>query len=111
VEPPRAIEAPPAVSAAAREGEPADAFDASLIEVIQRPPAPTDTALVAYQRKELELRALFATLSPADNLRLQRRLEAARRGDLVAAAFGRLVVERRSRLLRFLADTRQRRPR
>ena len=62
-----------------------------------------------HRRKEHLLGALFAALGASEAEALHERLSATSRGDdRVAAQFGRLVVERRERLLAFLADARRR---
>lgn len=87
---------------------PGPAVAASLHAILVAPLAPGETALHGFARKEHELRAIFAALAPCDALALHRRLANPVPGDALAGAFGRLVVERRHRLLAFLADARRR---
>jgi hypothetical protein len=79
-----------------------------LIAILSAPSLQGETAVIAFRRKEAELLAVCATLSPIESMQLARRLERAKEGDAVAAAFGRLIVERRQRIIRFLNDARRR---
>lgn len=67
-----------------------------------------ETFELAFRRKERQLGELFATLSIAESLDLHRRLSSRRAGDRVAELFGRLTVERRDRLVAFLASAHRR---
>ena len=67
-----------------------------------------EPAMVAFARKERELREAFAALPILDQRALQTRLSSVRSGDLLAAKFNRLTVERRTRLINFLGDARRR---
>jgi hypothetical protein len=67
-----------------------------------------ETVELAFRRKEHQLGELFATLSIAASRDLQKRLANPRSGDRVAELFGRMTVERRGRLIAFLADARRR---
>jgi hypothetical protein len=80
----------------------------AILEALLRPIDPNDGHRVGNDRKEHELRALFAALPMLEAMELHRRLRIARANDAVVAAFGRLVVERRQRLLAFLGDARRR---
>lgn len=82
--------------------------DAAAIAILTAPAATGEPASVAFARKEAELRALFATLAPVEAVILARRLAAPRPGDALARELGRMVPERRQRLIHFLADTRRR---
>jgi hypothetical protein len=79
-----------------------------IVEVIIRPIDPNDGHRVGNDKKEQALMALFAAMSVLEAMELQRRLRVGRADDAVAVAFGRLVVERRQRLLAFLGDARRR---
>ena len=87
---------------------PVGAHDARLLAILAAPAAPGETALVAFARKERELTAVLAALPATEALALHRRLTVAAAGDALVAAFGRLVIERRHRLLGVLADARRR---
>lgn len=67
-----------------------------------------ETVELAFRRKEHQIGELFATLSIAESLDLHRRLSNPRAGDRVAELFGRMTVERRDRLLAFLASAHRR---
>lgn len=82
--------------------------DTALLAVLAAPLAEGECASEGFARKEGELSAILATLLPADSLRLERRLAAPMPGDVLAAQFQRLVVDRRVRLLRLLSTTRHR---
>lgn len=103
----------PAALSIAREpeevgtAEPID-LDAQLLAILSAGPALGETIEAAFRRKEHELGALFATLDVTTSRALHRRLSRPAEGDLVAAQFGRMVSERRARLLSFLADARRR---
>jgi hypothetical protein len=79
-----------------------------IVNIIEAPPHPGETTELAFRRKEHELGELFATLSVTESRTLHRRLSIASTNDQVAKAFGRMVAERRMRLLAFLADVRRR---
>jgi hypothetical protein len=69
---------------------------------------PGETIAMAYQRREHELCALFASLSVAEARALHRRLMTPHPDDLFATTFQRMIAERRHRLLVFLGDARRR---
>jgi hypothetical protein len=58
----------------------------------------------AFRRKEQELRAVFVAFTPIEAGSLLRRLSNPGPGDVLAEQFGRLVVERKQRLLAVLAS-------
>ena len=70
-----------------------------------------ETLDAAFRRKEHEIGAVFARLTPADSLALERRLNLSLAGDPIAARFSRLVAARRNRLVSFLSEMRRRQPR
>ncbi len=78
--------------------------EAAITEVIERQVDPVEGHLIGHQRKEQELRVLFAALSLHEAWEVRRRIMEARPGDRLAASFQRLVLERRGRLVAFLAD-------
>jgi hypothetical protein len=86
----------------------ASSEDATLLGILAAPLALGETAQLGYLRKECELRAAFAALPVARARALHARLATPRPGDTLAARFGALVVERKHRLLVFLADARRR---
>jgi len=79
-----------------------------LLALLLRPIAPTESAFEGHARKEREIGGLFASLPVIEAMTLHRRLACPRPDDQLATAFGRLLVERRGRLLGFLADARRR---
>lgn len=82
--------------------------DGALIAILDAPLGTTETALAGFARKEHELGAQFATLSVLECRALHLRLANPQHGDELANKFARLTVERRVRLLTFLADARRR---
>ena len=86
----------------------ASSNDAALIGVLDSPAAPGETCRDQFARKEVALRAAFASLSVATQRALHRRLSAAAPGDVLAERFSRLAADRRARLLAFLGDARRR---
>ena len=90
------------------EGSPTSKVDAALLAVLEAALAPGETVHAGFQRKEAELRAAFASLSVLESRALHARLAHPRSGDALAAAFARLTIERRMRLLAFIADARRR---
>lgn len=86
----------------------APTIDGRLIAILDAPLAPGETAMTGFQRKEAELGAVFATLSVLESRALHARLVAPKPGDELAHKFARLTVERRARLMAFLADCRRR---
>ena len=87
---------------------PVDARDAALIAIVEARLEPGETTYMGFERKEDELRAAFAKLSVLEARSLHARLSSPRTGDRFAAAFSRMTVERRARLINFLADARPR---
>ena len=82
------------------------AIDRQIIDTLAGAPAYGETIEAAYRRKERELASLFTALDRNDAAALLRRLSDPRDDDRVAAAFMRLVVDRRTRLLAVLARRR-----
>ena len=81
-----------------------DTIDARLIAILDAPLAPGETAMNGFARKEHELGAVFAKLSVMESRAIGARLANPKEGDELANKFARLTVERRTRLLTFLAD-------
>jgi hypothetical protein len=65
---------------------------------------PGETIARAFERKERELRAALSQLPLADARALHRRFQLATSGDVLLERFSRLAVERKARLVAFLAD-------
>jgi len=87
---------------------PACNADAALLAILDAPLASGETAFAGFHRKEVELRAAFAALPVMEARALHGRLSNPRAGDVLAARFARLTIERRTRLLTFLAAARRR---
>jgi SpoVK/Ycf46/Vps4 family AAA+-type ATPase len=84
-------------------------IDRELVDVLARTPGPGETIEMCFVRKERDLGALFAAFPVADARALHRRLvRDPAPGDELAVLFSRLKIERRRRLLDFLADARRR---
>ncbi|HEV7554679.1 MAG TPA: ATP-binding protein [Kofleriaceae bacterium] len=84
-------------------------IDRQLIDVLARTPGPSETIEMCFARKEHELGTLFAALPVVEARALHRRLvRDPAPGDELAVLFSRLKVERRRRLVDFLADARRR---
>ena len=82
--------------------------DAPLLAILDAPLLAGETAAAGFTRKERELAAAFAQLSVLAARGLHMRLANPRQGDALAEKFARLTIERRTRLLDFLADARRR---
>jgi len=80
---------------------------ARILAILRSPPLPEEGAQLAGERKERELKIEFAGLAPADALLIRKRFQGEKTDDELAVAFKRLNVERRDRLLVFLADPRR----
>jgi hypothetical protein len=102
----RGSESPPLADSL--EAATARAVDSALLALVLAPLRPGETALLGYARKERELRGAFSTLSLLEAHALRGRLEVCRSDDALALAFARLTVDRRTRLLTYLADARRR---
>jgi len=79
-----------------------------ILAVLDAPATIGEAAASLFRRKEHELRTVFARLSVPESHALDKRLSSPNADDAIAARFSRLVVERRSRLIAFLADARRR---
>lgn len=82
-------------------------FEPALIEILVRPVV-TGAARDEHARKEHEIGELFARLTVIEAWTLHKRLANPSATDALATAFGRLILERRARLLAFLGDARRR---
>ena len=79
-----------------------------VARILETAPRHDETIDAAYRRKEAELGALFADLTPPEARALKRRLVSPAAADSLAAGFARLDPDRRARLLTFLGDARRR---
>lgn len=82
-------------------------WERAALAVLERP-LDGESSAVAHERKEAELKSLFATLTIAESRALHRRLASMPEGDELAASVARLIPARRARLLAFVADARRR---
>ena len=96
------------VPAARSPGAIPDSVELQIRQVLSSPPSPNETIETGFRRKEHELRALFAVLTPVEARALHRRLANPSFDDVIAMLFARLVIDRRGRLLAFLAQARRR---
>ena len=93
----------------ATEPEARETVDACLLDVLARQPGPGETIEVCFCRKEREVGALLAELPVSDARAMHRRLSRdPSPGDELAVQFSRLKLDRRRRLLDFLANARRR---
>jgi hypothetical protein len=76
----------------------------AVLSILARGAEGGETIEIAFRRKEAELLAVFAELAPLEARSLRERLSSPDPADPVACGFARLVHERRTRLLSFLAD-------
>lgn len=84
------------------------AGERDIVCVLTSRPVAGEQAAAAFLRKEVELRALISKMSVSDARELHRRLTLVIMGDPIASQFSRLTLERRVRLLAFLADAHRR---
>ena len=84
------------------------AIDTRLAAVIDAPLPYGQTAMEGYRDKEIQLVGILCRLSIMESRALHARLSNPRPSDELATKFMRLTVERRGRLLNFLADARRR---
>jgi hypothetical protein len=78
--------------------------EAQIAATLARPIAPGESHRCGYDRRERELRELFARLPAAQRHALRRRLAQDGETDALAVAFRRFVRDRRLRLLAVLAS-------
>jgi hypothetical protein len=93
---------------AARSAPRAASADDQILAILDAPLHPGETALAGFARKEQELRDVFARLSVLESRATLSRLVTCKPSDDIARKFAGLTVERRGRLLSFLADARRR---
>lgn len=84
------------------------AIDAQLVAIIDEPLPPGETTMAGYQRKEIKLVSMLCRLTVLESRSLHARLSNPIASDALAMKFMRLTIERRMRLLNFLADARRR---
>ena len=82
-----------------------EAWEREAIAILERP-ITSESAAAAHARKEVELKVVFGRLSVLESRALHARLS--RGDDALARLIGRMVPERRLRLLSFIADARRR---
>jgi len=83
-------------------------IEKQIIDTIAQPLRSGENHRTGNDRKELEIAALLEQLTPAQSLALGTRLSNAQPSDPIVVAFERLVVERRIRLVAYLARRRSR---
>jgi hypothetical protein len=79
-----------------------------LVAIIDAPLAPFETIHDGFRRKERELLEVFARLTIIEAHTLRARLMNAWPDDALVARFGRLTIDRRTRIIEFLAGARRR---
>lgn len=79
-----------------------------ILSVLTRSPEPGERIEALFRWKEQELMSLFAQLNVHDSFELRRRLRLALSDDPIAKHFGRMISERRTRLVSFLEGARRR---
>ena len=99
---------PPAVQQA-KAGAVAIPIEPQLIDLIAAPLHRDENFRTGNDRREHEIAALLAQLTPVQSLALSKRLAVNAANDPLVTAFGRLLVERRNRLVAFLDRRRRRR--
>jgi len=92
----------------APKAAPDTSADARLLAILDSPLAPGETFATGFSRKEAELGNAFAQLTILEARALHARLSINKPGDALADKFSRLTVDRRNRLLTFLAGARRR---
>jgi len=84
------------------------ALETEMLAALDTPKRDHETFDAALRRKEHEVGAVIARLTPADSLAVEKRVTLSLPGDPIAARFARLVPDRRLRLLSFAASIRRR---
>ncbi len=79
-----------------------------LIAILDRPLGKGELASIGFARKEHDLNAAFAKLTVLEARTIHARLTINAPDDMLAAKFAQLTVDRRTRLLYFLAGARRR---
>ena len=108
--PDRAADPAPGAAGASFEARSpgAAAVDERLIEILDAPLAPRETAASGFRRKEEAIVGVLAALTVHESRALLARMRVAHAGDRLVEKLGRLTAERRHRLLAFLVDARRR---
>jgi hypothetical protein len=78
-----------------------------LLELLRKPTRTDESQFDAWERRERELKILFAALTPVDALAIRKRLASSKADELATVWKERLGVDRRDRLVAFLADPRR----
>ena len=84
-----------------------EAWEQEAIAILERP-ITNESAAAGHARKEAELKVLLGGLGVAGSRALHARLTRPADGDELARLIGRMVPERRLRLIAFVADARRR---
>lgn len=84
------------------------ASEQDILAILDAGPEPGERIEQAFRRKEANLLEALRRLSVGDARELHRRLSLALTDDPIAQRFGRMIAERRERLLAFLAGARRR---
>ncbi len=83
--------------------------EADLLAILTAPLLPGESALCGHQRKEHQLGTIFATLSVGEARTLHQRFSRpSTAADALTSKFAGLIIDRRQRLLAFIADARRR---
>lgn len=93
-------------SQATQKPPPDSTVETRLLAILLRT-VPT-SAREEHQSKEKEILEVFASLTVLESWHLHKRLSIAAADDALVVAFGRMIVERRNRLMAFLGDARRR---
>ncbi|MEJ7597106.1 MAG: hypothetical protein WKG01_04280 [Kofleriaceae bacterium] len=83
-------------------------IDPELLAILDAPLFPGETTFAGFARKEAAIGAACAQLAVSAARALHARLAFPKHGDALAEKFARLTVDRRRRILMFLADARRR---
>jgi hypothetical protein len=84
------------------------ASEQEILAILDAGPEPGERIEQAFRRKEANLLEALRRLSVGDARELHRRLSLGLTDDPIAQRFGRMIAERRERLLAFLAGARRR---
>ena len=90
------------------EAPPRTSKEAELTAILDAPLEPGETSSLGFVRKERELIVVLATLTIHEAHYLRGRLANPHPDDVLATKFSRLTLERRTRIIGFVADTRRR---
>ncbi len=75
----------------------------TLVAIVLRPLSPGETHAAGYATRERELCAALLALPPIELLAFRNRITASRPDDVLAAAFARMTIDRRQRIVAFAA--------